>query len=72
MQKSADGYAYEQYAQTGALLAADFTARPHAVTCWYSPAAQAADESVSPKLNLHGAVEGAGGHLRAARAPTGW
>jgi len=58
VQKSADGYAYEQYAQTGALLAADYTARPHEVTCWYSPATQAADDNVSPKLNLPGAVKG--------------
>ena len=58
VQKSADGYAYEQYAQTGALLAADYTARPHQVTCWYSPATQAADDNVSPKLNLPGAVKG--------------
>jgi hypothetical protein len=57
VQHSADGYAYQQYAQTGAQLAADFTARPHAVTCWYSPSAQAADENVSPKLDLHGAAE---------------
>jgi hypothetical protein len=57
VQHSADGYAYQQYAQTGAQLAADFTARPHAVTCWYSPSAQAADENVSPRLNLHGAAE---------------
>jgi hypothetical protein len=57
VQHSADGYAYQQYAQTGAQLAADFTARPHAVTCWYSPSAQAADENVSPRLNLHAAAE---------------
>jgi hypothetical protein len=58
VQKSADGYAYEQYAQTGTLLAADYTTRPHEVTCWYSPATQAADDNVSPKLNLPGAVKG--------------
>ena len=57
VQHSADGYAYQQYEQTAAQLAADFTARPHAVTCWYSPAAQAADQNVSPKLDLHGAAE---------------
>jgi hypothetical protein len=56
VQKSADGSAYQQYEQTGAQLAADFTARPHAVTCWYSPSAQAADESVSLTLDLHGAA----------------
>jgi hypothetical protein len=58
VQKSADGYAYEQYAQSGALLAADYTSAPHAVTCWYNPATQAADENVSPQLNLTGAVKG--------------
>ncbi len=58
VQKSADGYAYEQYAQTGALLAGDYTSAPHAVTCWYNPATQAADQGVSTKLNLTGAVKG--------------
>ena len=58
VQKSADGSAYQQYAQTGALLAADYTSAPHAVTCWYNPATQAADQGVSAKLNLTGAVKG--------------
>lgn len=57
VQRSADGSAYEQYAQTGAQLAAAFTTTPHAVTCWYSPTAQAADQNVSLKLNLHGAAK---------------
>jgi hypothetical protein len=57
VQHSADGSAYEQYAQTGAQLAADFTTRPHAVTCWYSPSVQAADQNVTPRLDLHGAAE---------------
>ncbi len=57
VQHSADGSAYQQYEQTGAQLAADFTTRPHAVTCWYSPSAQAADQNISLKLNLHGAAE---------------
>ena len=57
VQKSADGYAYQQYAQTGALLAADYTSAPQAVTCWYNPAQQAASQGVSTKLNLHGAAE---------------
>jgi hypothetical protein len=56
VQRSADGSAYEQYAQTGAQLAADFTSRPHAFTCWYSPSAQAADQNASLKLDLHGAA----------------
>jgi hypothetical protein len=58
VQKSADGYAYQQYAPTGTLLAADFVTAPHAVTCWYNPASQAADQGVSAKLNLTGAVSG--------------
>ena len=59
VQKSADGYAYQQYAQTGAQLAADYTTTPHAVTCWYNPATQAASQGVSAKLNLTGARQGA-------------
>jgi hypothetical protein len=57
VQHSADGSAYQQYEQTGAQLAADFTATPHAVTCWYSPTAQAAAENLSTKLDLHGAAK---------------
>jgi hypothetical protein len=58
VQRSADGYAYEQYAQTGAALAADFTGAPHAVTCWYNPATQAASLGASAKLNLKAAGDG--------------
>jgi hypothetical protein len=58
VQRSADGAAYQQYAQSGAALAADLTAAPHQVTCWYDPASQAASEGVSGKLNLHGALNG--------------
>src|SRR6202035_1027539 len=57
VQKSADGYAYQQYAPTGALLAADYTSAPQAVTCWYNPAQQASSQGVSTQLNLHGAAE---------------
>jgi len=57
VQKSADGNAYQQYAQSGALLAAAYTTGPHAVTCWYNPAEQASSQGVSTKLNLHGAAE---------------
>ena len=56
VQQSADGAAYEQYAQAGRALAADFTATPHAVTCWYTPATQAASDGVSAKLNLDAAL----------------
>ena len=58
VQKSAYGYAYQQYAQTGAHLAAYYTTAPHAVTCWYNPSTQAANQGVSTKLNLSGAVKG--------------
>jgi hypothetical protein len=58
VQHSADGAAYEQYAQSGAALAADLTAAPHAVTCWYDPASQAASEGVSAKPNLRAALRG--------------
>jgi len=58
VQHSADGSAYQQYAQTGAQLAVYFTAAPHAVTCWYDPATQAASQGVSTRLNLKGAIRG--------------
>jgi hypothetical protein len=58
VQHSADGAAYEQYAASGAALAADLTAAPHAITCWYDPASQAASEGVSAKLNLRAALSG--------------
>jgi hypothetical protein len=58
VQRSADGSAYEQYAQSGVALAADMTAAPHAITCWYDPATQAASTGVSAKLNLRGALSG--------------
>lgn len=57
VQKSAYGYAYQQYAQTGAQLASYYTTAPHAVTCWYDPVQQASSQGVSTKLNLHGAAE---------------
>lgn len=77
VQHSADGSAYQQYAQTGAMLATDFTAAPHAVTCWYDPAAQASSLGVSTKPNFSGAVKkltdafgpvGPGGAVRAVTA----
>jgi hypothetical protein len=57
VQASADGYAYQQYAPTGQLMAADYTTAPHAVTCWYSPTAEAAAQNVSPVLNLTAAAK---------------
>ena len=67
VQRSADGAAYQQYAQAGAQLAADFSTQAHAVTCWYSPSAQAADENISLRLNLTGALKG----VSDAFGPTG-
>jgi hypothetical protein len=55
VQHSADGSAYEQYAQTGAALADQFTVTPHEVTCWYDPATQAASNGVSTRLNMRAA-----------------
>lgn len=77
VQRSADGSAYQQYAGTGALLAADYTAEPHAVTCWYDPVAQASSLGVSTKPNFSGAEKnltdafgsvGTGGAIRAVSA----
>ena len=58
VQRSADGYAYQQWAPTGAALAAAFTATPHAVTCWYDPATQAASDGVGTRLDLAAATRG--------------
>ena len=58
VQHSAGGYSYQQWAQSSALLAADYTRTPHAVTCWYNPGAQAAAANISPRLNLKGAMKG--------------
>jgi hypothetical protein len=74
VQHSADGSAYEQWADEGAQLAADYTTAPHAVTCWYNPATQAADNGVSTQLNLRAAVnklEGTFGTPRADGVVTG-
>lgn len=57
VQRSADGSAYAQWEQSGTLLASYFTTAPHAVTCWYDPATQAASEGVSTKLNLKQAAK---------------
>lgn len=57
VQHSADGSAYQQYAASGAALAAYFTTKAHAVTCWYDPPTQAASQGVPTALNLDGAVK---------------
>jgi hypothetical protein len=42
VQHSADGSAYEQYAEVASLLARYFTGGwPHGVSCWYTPSGQA-------------------------------
>jgi hypothetical protein len=58
VQHSADGSAYQQYASDGAALAAYYTTKPHAVTCWYDPVTQAASQGASSKQNLPAAVKG--------------
>ena len=58
VQHSADGSAYDQYTQSGELLTKFYTSAPHAVTCWYNPGTQAADNGASAKLNLTGAAKG--------------
>ena len=61
VQRSADGYAYEQWVPTAQALTAAFTATPHAVTCWYDPTSQAASENVSARLDLAAAIKGLAG-----------
>ncbi|HUN31844.1 MAG TPA: hypothetical protein VMU95_07470 [Trebonia sp.] len=39
VQHSADGSAYSQWDSTAEFLAASYVTTPHAVTCWYTPAA---------------------------------
>ena len=51
VQHSADGSAYAQWDDTAALLATSYVTTPHAVTCWYTPAANA-------KANLSSAGRG--------------
>ncbi|MGH3169315.1 MAG: hypothetical protein ACRDN0_25970 [Trebonia sp.] len=68
VQHSADGSAYGQWATEGAQLAADFTTTPAAVTCWYDPSTQAAQDGVSTKLNLSGALRGLEGTFGTPRA----
>ena len=58
VQRSADGSAYQQWADEGAQLATDYTTQPHMVTCWYNPTTQAASEGVSTRLNLGSAATG--------------
>jgi hypothetical protein len=81
VQRSADGSAYQQYASSGAALASYYIAKPHAVTCWYSPADQAASQGVSARQNLSGAIKpmtetfgapgGSGALTRVSRARSG-
>jgi len=57
VQASADGNAYQQWADEASQLASDFTTTPHAVTCWYDPAKQAKAYGDNPQLNLPGASQ---------------
>ncbi|HTU73524.1 MAG TPA: hypothetical protein VMG38_08395 [Trebonia sp.] len=41
VQHSADGSAYSQWDDTAEFLATSYVTTPHAVTCWYTPAAHA-------------------------------
>lgn len=57
VQASADGSAYQQWADEASQLASDFTTTPHAVTCWYDPVKQAQAYGESTQLNLTGAAQ---------------
>jgi hypothetical protein len=61
VQRSADGYAYQQWVPTAETLAAAFAATPHAVTCWYDPTSQAASQGRSTRLDLTAAIKGLDG-----------
>lgn len=80
VQRSADGYAYDQYATMGAELAAAFTGTaPHALWCSYSQAAgkprlAAASQGLTSTFG-HLAIRRAGDPSRAvsvSRAHVGW
>lgn len=68
VQASADGSAYQQWADEASQLAADFTTTPHAVTCWYDPAKQAKTDGDPTQLNLPGAAQGLEGTFGSPRA----
>lgn len=52
VQRSADGSAYEQWESTAEQLTAAYTATPHAMTCWYAPAANTKPEPASAAAGL--------------------
>jgi hypothetical protein len=52
VQHSADGSAYAQWDSTAELLTAAYTATPHAVTCWYTPAANTKASPASAAAGL--------------------
>ena len=52
VQRSADGSAYEQWQPTAEQLTTDYTTAPHAVTCWYAPAANAKADPASAAAGL--------------------
>jgi len=66
VQASAYGYAYQQYAPSGAEMAAAYTTAPHAFTCWYTPGTQSALANETTKLNLPGTTKAMAGTFGSA------
>jgi hypothetical protein len=52
VQHSADGSAYDQWEPTAELLTTDYTTAPHAMTCWYAPAANTRADLASAATGL--------------------
>jgi hypothetical protein len=52
VQHSADGSAYSQWDDTAEFLATSYVTSPHAVTCWYTPAANTAANPPSASTGL--------------------
>jgi hypothetical protein len=52
VQHSADGSAYAQWASTASSLATAYVKTPHAVTCWYTPAANTSADLASAATGL--------------------
>lgn len=52
VQRSADGSAYAQWQSTAEFLATSYVTTPHAVTCWYTPAANAKADPQSATSGL--------------------
>ena len=52
VQRSADGSAYAQWDTTAEQLTAAYTATPHSVTCWYTPAANTTADTAAAATGL--------------------